>query len=427
MPKIGFYTLGCKVNQYETEALKELFINNGYTVSYFDGVCDVYVINSCTVTATGDKKSRQAVSRAKRNNPDATVALIGCYAQHLTEKESDKIGADIVLGNGDKNSLLHLVESHIKTSTAKDVYSFDCFDETPISGFASDKARGYIKIQDGCNRFCSYCIIPYVRGKVRSRAQDAITREAEALSENGQHEIVLTGIQVGAYGADKKDGTSLIDAIEAAALPEKVKRLRLSSIEPVAITEEFLERCKKLSAFCPHFHLSLQSGCDKILSAMNRRYTTEEYLGKVNLIRKYFPDAGITTDIIAGFPGETEEDFEETLAFAEKCNFSKIHAFPYSPREGTKAASLPCLPEKSVRSERAKRLISLSEKLAHEFVQSQLGKERTVYIEKTEDKKAFGYTDNYLYVAIPEGSLKTGDVTTITISESYITENTDES
>lgn len=423
MPKIAFYTLGCKVNQYETEALKELFSDNGYTLSSFDDVCDVYVINSCTVTATGDKKSRQAVSKAKRLNKNSTVALIGCYAQHLTEKEQKAIDADIVLGNGNKNSLLKLVEENIRVKSAVDVYDFDCFDETPITGKADDKARGYIKIQDGCNRFCSYCIIPYVRGKVRSRSLDAITKEASVLSENGQYELVLTGIQVGAFGADKKDNTSLIDAIEAAAKAPLVKRLRLSSIEPVAITKDFLERCKKIPAFCPHFHLSLQSGCDKILSAMNRRYTTDEYYEKVKLILSYFPDAGITTDIISGFPGETDEDFEKTLAFAEKCGFSKIHAFPYSPREGTKAASLSNLPERSVRNERAKKLIKLSEKLNRKFTEQQNGKTRPVYIERIENSTAYGYTDNYLYVSVPAENLKVGDVTEIIFSEKYISEN----
>ena len=254
----------------------------------------------------------------------------------------------------------------------------------------------------------------------------AITTEATALSENGQKELVLTGIQVGAYGDDKKDGTSLIDAIKAAALPKSVLRLRLSSIEPVAITEEFLSECKKIPSFCPHFHLSLQSGCDKILKAMNRRYTADEYFEKVTLIRKYFPDAGITTDIIAGFPGETEEDFTETLAFAEKCGFAKIHAFPYSPREGTKAAKLPLLPARSVRNERAIKLISLSDKLNRNFIEGQTGKTRPVYIERIENGTAFGYTDNYLYVSMPEDSLSVGDVTEIVFSEKYITENENE-
>lgn len=423
MPRIAFYTLGCKVNQYETEALKELFLSASYEVSEFDSMCDVYVINSCTVTATGDKKSRQAVSKARRKNPNSIIALIGCYAQHLTEKEQLETEADIILGNGNKNSLLKLIEEKQSVKEAIDVYTFDCFDETPISGSADKRARGYIKIQDGCNRFCSYCIIPYVRGKVRSRSLEGILKEAKTLSENGQKELVLTGIQVGAYGDDKKDGTSLIDAIETAAKPSSVKRIRLSSIEPVAITEEFLERCKKIPSFCPHFHLSLQSGCDKILNSMNRRYTTDEYFEKVQLIRKIFPDAGITTDVISGFPGETEEDFETTLRFTEKCGFSKIHAFPYSPREGTKAAKLTGLPLKSIRNNRAKKLISLSERLSKEFIKSQAGKKRTVYIERIEGGTAYGYTDNYIYVSIPCENLKIGDVKEITFAEAHVSEN----
>lgn len=402
MRTVAFYTLGCKVNQYETESLKELFIRNKYKVLDFHEVCDLYVINSCTVTSVSDKKSRQAVSRARRTNPDAVIALIGCYAQHLTEEEKEKIGADILLGTGDKQKLIDLVRpktEHRNVCAVDDIYNYDCFVETPVTGRHSDRMRGYIKIEDGCNRFCSYCIIPYVRGKVRSRTLENIRLEAEQLAKNKNYEVVLTGIQVGAYGSDLEENISLIDAIEAAAAPEKVKRVRLSSMEPAAITEEFLQRCKALEKFCGHFHLSLQSGCDKILKAMNRRYTTDEYFEKTELIRKYFPNAAITTDIIAGFPGETDEDFIETIEFARKCKLAKIHAFPYSPREGTKAASLPDLPEKSVRSQRTQSLITLSGHLRKDFIKSQLHTKHDVYFEKSEGDDVYsGYTDNYIYV-----------------------------
>ena len=426
MQKIGFYTLGCKVNQYETEALKELFGNNGFIISDFEDFCDIYVINSCTVTATGDKKSRSAVSKARRKNENAVIALIGCYAQHLTDKEKETIKADIILGNGEKNSLLSLVKSNLKVKDAKDVMEYKEFEDTAISGTASDRARGYIKIQDGCNRYCSYCIIPYVRGKVRSRPLQSIENEAKRLSENGIREIVLTGIQVGAYGDDFDKGISLIDAIEAAAKAEKVERIRLSSIEPVAITEEFLQRVSKIPAFCFHFHLSLQSGCDKILKAMNRRYTTKEYLSKVNLIRKYFPYSAITTDIIAGFPGETEEDFKETLCFAEKCRFSKIHAFPYSKREGTKAALLKDLPARHIRNERAKELIDLSERMSNEFLQDNLGKEQEVYVEKFTDGYCFGYTSNYIYLKIKSDRDLTGETIKVTLTKDLVFTNEEE-
>ena len=247
MRTVAFYTLGCKVNQYETESLKELFIRNKYKVLDFDEVCDLYIINSCTVTATSDKKSRQAVSRARRTNPDGIVALIGCYAQHLTEAEKKQIGADIILGTGNKQKLLDLVrpqKPHHEIDAVDDIKSYDCFVETPVTGKHASRTRGYIKIEDGCNRYCSYCIIPYVRGKVRSRSLDNIRSEAEALAKNKVYEVVLTGIQTGAYGTDFQEDVHLIDAIEAAAAPKQVKRVRLSSLEPNTVTEAFLERCK---------------------------------------------------------------------------------------------------------------------------------------------------------------------------------------
>lgn len=426
MRKIGFYTLGCKVNQYETESLKESFSRNGYEIGDFDDFCDVYVINSCTVTATGDKKSRQAVSRARRLNNNSIIALIGCYAQHLTDKEIENSEADIILGNANKLELYNIIEEKRACREAESLKSVNEFCETPVSGICSDHLRGYIKIQDGCNRFCSYCIIPYVRGNVRSRKLDAIHSEAEILGKNGKKEVVLTGIQVGAYGDDFNKEVTLIDAVEATASASSVSRVRLSSVEPIAINRNFLERCKEIPEFCCHFHLSLQSGCDKILKAMNRRYTTKEYLDTVNLIREFFPDAAITTDIIAGFPGETEEDFEETLKFAKKCKFSQIHAFPYSPREGTKAANMSDLPLRKVRNERAKKLISLSNELNKEFISSQIGKTRPVYIEKKEENICFGYTDNYIYVEKALDEVRAGEVKDIVLSYDIIRNNIDE-
>lgn len=427
MQKVAFYTLGCKVNQYETEALKELFAKNEYEISGFDEVCDVYVVNSCTVTATGDKKSRQAVSRARRLNKDAVIALIGCYAQHLTEKETELSEADIVLGTANKLELFNLVEKNLKSRKANDIKEFDTFCETPVTGALSDRARAYLKIQDGCNRFCSYCIIPYVRGKVKSRELSAIQKEAEKLAENGKHEVILTGIQVGAYGDDLGKSVSLIDAVETVASVKGIERIRLSSVEPVAITRDFLERCKKLPEFCCHFHLSLQSGSDKILKAMNRRYTKEEYSERVDLIREYFPDSAITTDIIAGFPGETDQDFMETMDFARKCKFAQIHAFPYSPREGTKASEMSGLPLRKVRNERARQLILLSEQLRNQFLETQMGKIRPVYIEKQENNVSYGYTDNYIYVGIENSNKKTGEICDMSLTQDIIKNNLEES
>lgn len=425
MRKIGFYTLGCKVNQYETESLKEVFAKNGYQVGDFEEFCDIYVINSCTVTATGDKKSRQAVSRARRLNPNSVIALIGCYAQHLTDKEKENSEADIILGNKNKLELYDIIEEKRICREAESLKGIEGFCETPVSGVCSDHLRGYIKIQDGCNRFCSYCIIPYVRGNVRSRSLDAIHNEAEILGKNGKHEVVLTGIQVGAYGDDLNKSVTLIDVVEASASASEILRVRLSSVEPIAINREFLERCKKIPEFCCHFHLSLQSGCDKILKAMNRRYTTKEYLDTVNLIRKVFPDAAITTDIIAGFPGETDEDFKETLEFAKKCKFAQIHAFPYSQREGTKAAKMPDLPLRKIRNERAKQLISLSDGLNKEFISTQIGKTRPVYIEKKEGNICYGYTDNYIYVGMDIRDASEGEVVNVVLSDDFIKNNID--
>ncbi len=428
MRTAAFYTLGCKVNQYETESLKEIFAEKGYEILNFDDVCDVYIVNSCTVTAMSDKKSRQALSRAKRKNPDAITALIGCYAQHLTDEEKKQIGADIVLGTGDKSKLLELVEDEKAKKgidAVSDIKTHTQFDETPVTGAGEDRMRGYIKIEDGCNRYCSYCIIPYVRGPVRSRPLENIRKEAEALAESGIYEVVLTGIQTGAYGSDFKDeNISLIDAIEAAASAKGVKRIRLSSLEPNTITEEFLARCRALDAFCAHFHLSLQSGCDKILKAMNRRYTTQEYFEKTELIREFFPNAAITTDIIAGFPGETEEDFIETVEFAKKCRLAKIHAFPYSPREGTKAATLPNLPEKSIRNQRTQSLIMLSEHLRADFLKTQYGTKHDVYFEKQESDEVYsGYTDNYIYVHKAMKRSLLGKIHPVILSPNNIAQN----
>ena len=430
MRTVGFCTLGCKVNQYETESLKELLIRHKYKVLDFDEVCDLYVINSCTVTAMADKKTRQTIARARRNNPDGVIALVGCMAERLTDAEKKEIGVDIIVGNSDKNKLYDLVRATTfkrNTEYMEDIMHCHTFTETPVTGRHSDRSRGYIKIQDGCNRFCSYCIIPYVRGPVRSRSLDAIRLEAEALASNKIREVILTGIQVGAYGDDLKDGSSLADAVEAAAAPENILRVRLSSMEPNAITLEFLERLKKTGKFCEHFHLSLQSGCDKILKAMNRRYTTAEYLEKCELIRSVYPNAAITTDVIAGFPGETEEDFIETIEFLRKAKISKIHAFPYSPRIGTKAAEFPDQNTRAQKHERVRALTHLSNHLRNDFIKSQMHKPQTVYFEKYEDGYNYGYTSNYIYVRKKFSKSLVGKLKSMPLSDAiFYDENAEE-
>ena len=422
MKKAAFYTLGCKVNQYETQAMKEMFINSGYEICEFSDMADVYVVNSCTVTATGDKKSRQAIRRAKRINPDCISVLTGCYAQSLNKEQIKELGADIVIGTGKRNEIIEAVEKALKE---KNAYMFvdklskhTEFEETPVTDFDS-KTRAMIKIQDGCDRFCSYCIIPYVRGPVRSRNLKSIVKEAERLSENSFKEVVLTGIQVAAYGKDSEG--DLTTVIEEVSKTEKIERIRLSSLEVVAITEDFLKRTLKTGKLCPSFHLSLQSGSDSVLKRMNRRYNAEEYYEAVQKIKKYYPDAAITTDIIVGFPGETEEEFEESYAFAEKVGFAKIHVFPYSKREGTKAALMEGQIENKVKEDRLKKMIGLGEKLHHEFLKQNIGKEHKVLFEqKNEEDYYVGYTENYIKVRLKSDNDLTDKVISVLLSDENV-------
>ena len=423
MRTVSFCTLGCKVNQYETESLKELLIENGYQVLDFDEVCDLYVINSCTVTAMADKKTRQMIARAKRANPEGTIALLGCMAEKLTDEDREALNVDIIIGNSDKNKLADLVNEKMQRQTIEytgDIMHQKLFTETPVTGKYTDRSRGYIKIQDGCNRFCSYCIIPYVRGPVRSRDPENIKKEAEYFSENNIREVVLTGIQVGAYGDDLKSDVSLADAVEAVASAEKITRIRLSSMEPTVITPQFLERVKNTGKFCDHFHLSLQSGCDKILKAMNRRYTTAEYLKKCKLIRSVFPNAAITTDVIVGFPGETEEDFVQTIDFLRKAKLSKLHVFPYSARQGTKAATMPDQNTRQIKHDRVCALSHLNNRLRAAFIEQQMQQPQKVYFEKYEDGYNYGYTSNYIYVRQDSDENLVGNVREILLSECTI-------
>lgn len=423
MRTVSFCTLGCKVNQYESESLKELLINNGYKVLDFDNVCDLYVINSCTVTAMADKKTRQMIARAKRKNPEGIIALLGCMAEKLTEEERKALEVDLIIGNSDKNKLLELVDEKLQNQTVEcmgDIMHHRLFTETPITGKFVHRSRGYIKIQDGCNRFCSYCIIPYVRGPVRSRNLENIKKEAESLAENNIREVILTGIQVGAYGDDLKSDIGLADAIEAAASAKGIERIRLSSMEPTVITLDFLKRIKNTGKFCDHFHLSLQSGCDKILKAMNRRYTTAEYFEKCELIRSVFPNAAITTDVIVGFPGETEEDFVQTIEFLRKAKLSKIHVFPYSAREGTKAATMPEQNTRHTKHNRVRALTHINDVLRAEFIKQQIKHPQQVYFEKYEDGYNYGYTTNYIYIREKSDEYLVGCVKEIQLSDSLI-------
>lgn len=426
MKKVSFFTLGCRVNQYETEAMCECFLKKGYQIADFNDLCDVYVINSCTVTSTGDKKTRQAVRRAKRKNPDSVTVMAGCYAQYLVSEGKNLEDADIILGTGMKGKVVDAVEDFLAKKSqvimVENLKSHREFEETPLTTY-QNKTRAMLKIEDGCDRFCSYCIIPYVRGPVRSRGLQEIESELKKLGENNFKEVVITGIQVAAYGKDLKENISLIDVIERAAQIDDIKRIRLGSLEPVIITEEFLSRAKNTKKLCTSFHLSLQSGSDSVLKRMNRRYTSSEYKCAIDLIRKFFPDAGITTDIIVGFPGETEQEFEESLTFAKNIGFSHIHVFPYSIRQGTKAALMEGQLDKSIKDERVNKMSAVGAKTKENFYNSVIGSTYPVLFEREVEKGVFeGYTPNYIAVRIKSKSDISHHILNVTLSKDMIFE-----
>ncbi|MCD7854975.1 MAG: tRNA (N(6)-L-threonylcarbamoyladenosine(37)-C(2))-methylthiotransferase MtaB [Clostridiales bacterium] len=402
MKKAAFITLGCKVNFYDSEAMAELFKKSGYEIVSGNEKADVYVINTCTVTNVGDKKSRQAIRRVKRLNPEALVIAAGCYSQTSPQKVGAIEGVNIVLGTADRSRIVEIAENYrgdgvfYAVGNIMKIRDFEGLTVDSLEG----RTRAYIKIQEGCDRFCSYCIIPFARGPVRSRPLDDIISEVERLSERGFKEVVLTGIHIASYGRDFKD-VGLVDVLKAVSKVEGIERIRFSSVEPTVITDEFLEELEGLPKVCRHFHLSLQSGCDKTLKAMNRRYTSEEYYEAVKKLRGLWSDCAVTTDIIAGFPGETDEDFRESLDFAEKCKIAKIHAFPYSPKEGTVAAKMKGQISTKVKQQRVEMLLELSRKNGEEFLNGLLGKDYEVlFEEETEDGVYRGHTSNYVGVYV---------------------------
>ena len=396
-------TLGCKVNQYESEAVEEIFQARGYEKK--ENNADIYVINTCTVTNMSDRKSRQMISRARRDNPEAVIAVMGCYSQVKPEEVAAIEGVDVVLGSRNKEEVVDLCENVLQNKKAIDkVLSFSetkTIEELEISNQEA-MTRAYMKIQDGCNMYCSYCLIPYARGNIASRDMDSIKEEARRLAQNGYKEIVLTGIHVASYGKDLRNGTSLIDVIEEVAKTEGIERIRLSSMEPRHITRDFLERMKATGKACDHFHLSLQSGSDDILRAMNRKYDTKIFKEKVNLIREVFPNAGLTTDIIVGFPTETEENHEETKDFVKDIKFAKTHLFKYSKRDGTKAASMKPEVDGNVKKVRLKELEAIEEVNRLNFLKNQIGKTLSVLFESKSDMEGYksGYSTNYLRVNV---------------------------
>lgn len=398
-------TLGCKVNQYESEAVEEIFEARGYKKK--EENADIYVINTCTVTNMSDRKSRQMISRARRDNPEAVIAVMGCYSQVKPEEVSQIEGVDIVLGSRNKEEVVDLCEDVLQNKGAIDkVLSLSetkSIEDLEISNQEA-MTRAYMKIQDGCNMYCSYCLIPYARGNISSRDMESIRNEAKRLSKNGYKEIVLTGIHVSSYGKDLKNGTSLIDVIEEVAKTDGIERIRLSSMEPRHITREFLERMKATKKACDHFHLSLQSGSDDILKAMNRKYDTKIFKEKVDLIREVFPNAGLTTDIIVGFPTETDENHIETKNFVKDIKFAKTHLFKYSKRDGTKAATMKPEVDGNIKKERLKELEEIEQVNKREFLEKQIGKTLSVLFESKSDMDGYksGYSTNYLRVNVKD-------------------------
>ncbi|WP_010244821.1 tRNA (N(6)-L-threonylcarbamoyladenosine(37)-C(2))-methylthiotransferase MtaB [Peptoniphilus rhinitidis] len=393
-------TLGCKVNQYESEAMSELFEKRGYKEVDNDEFSDVYIVNTCTVTNLSDRKSRQFIRKSKKKNPDSVVVVVGCYSQVSPEEVKNIEGVDVVIGTTERNKIVDLIEefkdSHKKINIVKDLKDVREFANT-TNFDNNNRTRAYMKVQDGCNRFCTYCIIPFARGPIRSREIDDAVREARILADNGFKEIVLTGIHIGSFGMDMGD-MRLIDLIENIAEIDGIKRIRLSSVEPIIITDEFMERSLKTEKLCDHFHLSLQSGSNNILKAMNRRYTREEYIEKANIIRKYMPYAGLTTDIIVGFPGESEEDFEDSMSIVRKVGFSRIHVFKYSKRKNTKAAAMKNQIDGNIKKERSEKLIALGEEYQKIFERENMKIPKSVLFEEEHDKEYYGYTTNYIRV-----------------------------
>ena len=398
MKTVAFITLGCKVNQYETNAMTQQFIEKGYEVVDHIKKADIYIVNTCTVTNMSDRKSRQMLRRVKELNKEAIVVACGCYAQ-VAKEELEKIEEiNLVLGNNEKKNIVEYVETYIHHQTLNEIE--DVMNQKEFVEFGditfTEKTRAVIKIQDGCDRFCSYCIIPYARGRVRSRKPEHILSEIQKIAKEGIKEVVITGIHIASYGKDFKQEYRLIDLLEEMNEIEGIERIRLGSIEPLLITEEFVSRLEKLSKICHQFHLSLQSGCDETLKRMNRRYTTEQFRKITKLLRKTFEDAILTTDIIVGFPGESEEEFERTYAFLSEIKFYKMHVFKYSPRKGTKATTMPNQIDGNQKEERSRRLIELSNKNEKAYNEQYIGKEVEVLFEEEKNGMWQGHTKNYI-------------------------------
>lgn len=406
MKKAALHNLGCKVNAYETEAMQHLLEEAGYEIVPFTQKADVYVINTCSVTNMADRKSRQMLHKAKKNNPDSIVVAAGCYVQTSEKEVLNDLSVDIVIGNDRKHDLVRLLEEYSLDSvndTVDDINDGKHDFEELFIDQTKEHTRAFIKVQDGCNQFCSYCIIPYARGRVRSRRFENVIAEVERLAANGFKEVVLTGIHLSSYGVDFEEATGLLELIQAVNAVKGIERIRIGSLEPKIVTEHFASELSKLDKICPHFHLSLQSGCDATLKRMNRKYTTKEYERGCELLRKYFVHPAITTDVIVGFPGETEEEFEQTEAYLKHIHFYEMHIFKYSKRKGTRAAVMPDQIDEQIKAARSEKLIALGHDMSKEFRKFYIGKNEEVLFEEKAvigDKEYFvGYTKEYVKVA----------------------------
>ena len=414
MKKAALHNLGCKVNSYETEAMQQLLENAGYEIVPFAEGADVYIINTCSVTNIADRKSRQMLHQAKKRNPEAVIAAAGCYVQASEEELIKDNAVDLIIGNNKKSDVVAMVERYFesrnKEELVSDIWTELDYEELQISS-TLEKTRAFIKIQDGCNRFCSYCIIPYVRGRVRSREEQEVLSEIEGLAKKGYQEIVLTGIHISSYGTDRLKGEEegtirhpLAELIVKIGQIPGIERIRIGSLEPRIITEEFVQIIAGVRQFCPHFHLSLQSGSDTVLSRMNRKYSAEEYYEKVKLLKQYFDNPAFTTDVIVGFPQETEEEFQETCNFVQRIGFSHIHVFKFSKREGTKAATMTGQLSEEIKHQRSNRLITIAARMSEEYKALFMGKIEKILIEEeiTVDGEVYqtGHNERYQKLAI---------------------------
>lgn len=418
MKTVAFHTLGCKVNTYESNAMLKIFNEAGYQEVDFKQVADVYVINTCTVTNTGDSKSRQMIRKAIRKNPKATICVVGCYSQTAPEEIEKIEGVGVVLGTQYRSDIVKYVDEHLETGEmvikVDNVMNLRKFEDLNIDRFKN--TRAFLKIQDGCNNFCTYCIIPYARGRVRSRQKESVLNQAQRLVDNGYVEIVLTGIHTAGYGEDLDDYSFyelLVDLVKIKGL----KRLRISSIETSQISDEIIDLIGSNEIIVDHLHVPLQAGSDATLKRMNRKYTTAEYLEKINKIRSYLPNIAFTTDVIVGFPGETDEEFEETYNFIKQVNYSELHVFPYSPRKNTPAAKMKDQVNDQIKHERANRLLQLSKELNHEFALKQIGKTLKVLFEKRYGEYLIGHAGDYLKVKVKTADNLIGEIVTIKIDK----------